>query len=154
MNKKILAFICDGERFLLLRNNPKDPSHGGDYWFTVTGTVEVNESLEDAINREVKEETNLKVSEIFNLKWGSIYSWSGEDYSENNFLAFVKRGKVMLNEEHVDSEWLNLDDFVKKINWGLNKEELRKVLQKAVKREIFFKKEKVDDFRKKAVFTF
>jgi hypothetical protein len=44
-----------------------------------------------------------------------------------------------------------LVDFIKKINWGLNKEELREVLQKALKRELFFKKEKIDDFRKKAV---
>jgi len=151
MNKKILAFVFDGEKFLLLRNNSKDPTHGGDYWFTVTGSVEAEESPEDAIRREVKEETNLNVSEIFDLKWGSIYSWAGEDHSENNFLAFIKKEKVILNEENVDFEWLSLEDFIKKINWDLNKEELRKVLQKAIKRKLFFKKEKIDDFRKKAV---
>jgi len=151
MNKKILAFVCDGKKLLLLRNNSQDPAHGGDYWFTVTGSVESTESVEDAVKREVKEETNLDVSEIFDLKWGSVYSWGEEDHSENNFLAFVKKEKVTLNEEYVDSEWLNLDDFIKKINWDLNKEELRKVLQKAMKRELFFKKEKIDDFRKKAV---
>jgi len=149
MNKKILAFVCDGEKFLLLRNNSKDPAHGGDYWFTVTGSVEAGESIENAFKREVKEETNLEVFEIFYLKWGSVYSWGGKDHSENNFLTFVKQGEVVLNEEHVDSEWLNLDNFIEKINWDLNKDELKKVLQKAVKRELFFKKEKIDDFRKK-----
>ena len=54
MNKKILAFICDGEKFLLLRNNSRDLTHGGDYWFTVTGSVESDESIEDAVKREVK----------------------------------------------------------------------------------------------------
>jgi len=149
MNKKILAFISDGREFLLLRNNSKDPAHGGDYWFTVTGSIENGESLNDAIKREVKEETNLEVSEILDLRWGSVYSWGEQDHSENNFLAFVKREKVILNEENTDFEWLNLDDFIKKINWDLNKEELRKVLQKAIKRELFFKKEKIDDFREK-----
>ena len=149
MNKKILAFVCDGEKFLLLRNNSKDPAHGGDYWFTVTGSVEADEPIENAVKREVKEETNLEVFEIFYLKWGSVYSWGGKDHSENNFLTFVKQGEVVLNEEHVDSEWLNLDNFIEKINWDLNKDELKKVLQKAVKRELFFKKEKIDDFRKK-----
>ena len=149
MNKKILAFLFIGEKFLLLRNNSKDPSHGGDYWFTVTGSVEANESIEDAVKREVEEETNLEVSEIFDLKWGSVYSWGGEDHLENNFLAFVNDGEVILNEEHVDSEWLDLNEYIKKINWDLNKEELRKVLQKAMKKELFFKKEKIDDFRKK-----
>jgi len=149
MNKKILAFVCDGEKFLLLRNNSKDPAHGGDYWFTVTGSVEAGESIENAVKREVKEETNLDVSEIFYLKWSSVYSWGGEDHSENNFLAFVKKGNILLNEEHVAFEWLNLDNFIEKINWDLNKDELKKVLQKAVKRELFFKKEKIDEFRKK-----
>ncbi|MEM4230668.1 MAG: NUDIX domain-containing protein [Candidatus Pacearchaeota archaeon] len=149
MNKKILAFVCDGEKFLLLRNNSEDPSHGGDCWFTVTGSVESGESVLDAVKREVKEETNLDAAEIFDLKWGSIYSWGGEVHSENNFLVFVKKGKIILNEEHVDFEWLNLDDFIEKINWGLNKEELKNVLQKAIKKESFFKKEKIDDFRKK-----
>ena len=37
------------KKFLLLRNNPKDPSHGGDYWFTVTGSVEADESIENAV---------------------------------------------------------------------------------------------------------
>jgi len=133
-----------------LRNNSKDPAHGGDYWFTITGSVEADESIEETVKREIKEETNLEVSKIFNLNWSSIYSWHKEYHSENNFLAFVKKEKVILNEEHVDFEWLNLDDFIRKINWRLNKEELRKVLQKAIKRELFFKKEKIDDFRKKS----
>ena len=150
MNKKILAFVCNRKKFLLLRNNSEDPAHGGDYWFTVTGSVEAEESIEEAVKREVKEETNLDVSEIFDLKWGSVYSWSGEDHSENNFLTFVNDDEVILNEEHVDSEWFSLDDYIKKINWDLNKEELKKVLEKAIKRELFFNKEKIDDFRKKA----
>ena len=148
MNKKILAFIFNGEKFLLLRNNSKDPAHGGNYWFTITGSIESNESMEDAVRREVKEETNLDVYEIFDLKWGSIYSWSGEDHSESNLLAFVKKGKLILNEEHVSFEWENLDDFIKKIKWwGLDKKELKKVLQKAIKKELLFKKEKTNDFR-------
>lgn len=148
MNQKILAFVCDGEKFLVLRNNPEDPAHGGDYWFTITGSVETNETIEEAITREVKEETNLDVFEIFDLKWGSIYFWSGEEHKENNFLVFVKKRKIKLNEENVDFEWLKLDDFVEKINWSLNKEELKKILEKALKKEAFFKKEKIDDFRK------
>jgi len=149
MNKKILAFVSDGEKFLLLRNNSKDPSHGGDYWFTVTGSVEGNESTGEAVKREIKEETSLDSSEVFDLNWGSIYSWGGKDHSERNFLVFVKKGPVILNEEHVDFEWVSLEDFLKRIPLGLNKEELKKVLETAVKRELFFKKEKVEDFRKK-----
>ena len=81
INNKILSFVTDGERFLLLRNNFEDLSHGGDFWSVVTGSVE-----------------------------------GGEDYSEKNFLAFVDNEDIVLNEEHIDFEWLNLNEFIKKIN--------------------------------------
>ena len=148
MNKKILAFIFNGKRFLALRNNSEDPSHGGDFWFTTTGSLERGESEEEAIKREVKEETGLDVHEVFDLNWGSIYSWGGEDHEEKNFIAFVKKKEVRLSEEHIEYEWLDLVDFVKRVRWDLNKEELKRVLQKAIKKELFFKKKKVDDFRK------
>jgi len=150
MNKKILAFVFDGEKFLLLRNNSKDPAHGGDYWFTVTGSIEANESIKDAVIREVKEETDLEVTEILDLKWNSIYSWGGENHLEKNFLTFVKKERVILNEEHIEAEWLKLEEFVAKIDWSLDKEELKKVLKKALNKKTHFKKEKIDDFRKKA----
>ena len=51
MNKKILVLVHNGEKFLLLRNNSEDLAHGGDYWFTVTGSIETNEYPEDAIRR-------------------------------------------------------------------------------------------------------
>jgi ADP-ribose pyrophosphatase YjhB (NUDIX family) len=93
MNKKILVLVYSGEKFLLLRNNSEDLAHGGDYGFTVTGSVEADESTQDAVKRKVKEETNLNVFEIFDLKWGSIYSYGGEDHSKNNFLTLVKKEK-------------------------------------------------------------
>ena len=66
----------------------------------------------------------------------------------NNFFVFVNNGEIILNEEHVDSEWLSLDEFIERIKWEDDKELLKIVLEKAIKRELFFKKEKIDDFRK------
>jgi len=149
MKRKILAFVYDGKRFLTLRNNPEDPTHGGDYWFTVTGSVEGRESYFDAVNREVKEETNLEVTEIFDLKWGSVYSWGGEEYKERNYLALVKKGSVILNEEHINFEWLNLKKFVNRISWRLDRGDLENVLKSALQRRQLFKKCKLDDLRKK-----
>lgn len=147
MNKKILVFLYYKNKLLLLKKNPEKKLSDKNQWFTVTGSVEKDELLEKAVRREIKEETNLDVLEIFNLNWKSIYSWMNGEHSENNFLAFIKEGKIILNEEHSDYEWLSLDNFIKKVNWGLDKEELRKVLQKAIKKELHFNKEKIDDFR-------
>jgi len=149
MNKKILAFVCDGKRFLALRNNSQDPSHGGDFWFTVTGSIEKDENEKGAIKREVKEETDLDVKDVLDLNWGSIYPWGDQNHQEKNFIAFVKDGKVRLSEEHTEYEWLILRDFIKKLKWDLDKEELRKVLQKGINKQLYFKKTKIDDFRKR-----
>lgn len=145
MKKKILAFITDGKEFLALRNDSSDPSHGGDYWFVVTGAVE-EESLEDAVRREVEEETTLEVKEILNLNWGSLYSYSNEDCQESNFMVFVNKGKVTLNEENIDFEWLHVDDFVKRISWNGNIDELKSILKLGLKKEIDNSLVRIDDF--------
>jgi len=148
MNKKILAFVCDGDKFLALRSNP-DEKHCEDQWFTVTGSVEQGETFEDAVIREIFEETSLKVNSILDLNWGSIYNWQNQDHEEKNFIAFVEQNKINLNEEHVDFEWLRLDEFIDRLNWGLDKGELKKVLEKAIQKEVYFGIPKLDDFRKK-----
>lgn len=149
MNRKILAFVYDGNKFLALRNNPEDLSHGGDFWFTITGSIKKGETEVEAIKREVKEETNLVVTEIFDLNWGSIYSWQNEDHQEKNYIALVDKGDIVLSKEHEGFEWLELEDFVNRIKWGLDKSELMAVLSKAIRKELFFKRPKFDDFRKK-----
>ena len=148
MNKKILAFVYNGKKFLSLRNNPQDPKHGGDFWFTVTGSIENGENEKDAIKREVKEETNLGVTDLFDLNWGSVYIWNNEEFNEKNHIVFVKEGTIRLNKENVDYEWLELAEFVRRIKWGLDKKELVNVLRAGLKKELFFKKPKIEDFRK------
>jgi 8-oxo-dGTP pyrophosphatase MutT (NUDIX family) len=110
--------------------------------------VENRESYLDAVYREVKEETNLDVKEVFDLRWGSVYSWGGKDYRERNFLAFVRKGNIKLNEEHVDFSWLNLERFIERISWGLDKTNLKSVLEKSLKKQLFFDKVKMEEFSK------
>jgi len=148
MHKKVLAFVYDGEKYLALRNNYKDPTHGGDYWFTVTGGVEGKESYQEAVIREVMEETGLEVEKIFDLNWSSKYTWQDQDHEESNFLAIVTPGQVTLNEEHVDWIWLPLNKFVAKLNWGLNKRELKSALEKATQGKAYFKARRIEDLRK------
>ncbi len=147
MKQKILAFVTDGEKFLVLRNNSADKKHGGDFWFTVTGAVE-EENLVEAVAREVMEETSLVVRETLNLNWGSIYSWAEETWEEFNFLAFVEKGDVKLNEEHVDFKWLDKEELIELIKWDDDKNVLRNVLDLASKKKLFFSKPFMVDYRK------
>lgn len=142
MKQKILAFIYNkkNKKFLLL-DMTKHPDHapnGGR--FTVTGGIEEKESPEKAVEREVREETGLDAEEIFPLNWGAVYNWAGEEFKEMNFIVFVKSKKVILNEENSKYEWLGLERFIKNIDWNDNKELLKKVLDKAIKKEVYFDK--------------
>lgn len=131
--KKILTFIKNKDnKLLLLHNNPIDPIHGGDIWYTVTGGVEVyDKSLEDAVIREVKEETNL---DVINTKYLDInYTYTsrqGIECIEYVFISLVEDGNIILNEESIEYKWLNINDYIEEIYWYGNKEDLRKTLEK------------------------
>lgn len=131
--KKILTFIVNtNNKLLLLHNNPEDPIHGGDIWYTVTGAKEeYDESLEDTVKREVKEETNLDVVNIKYLNINYKYvSRRNIECSEYVFISRVADGNIILNEESIGYKWLNKDDFINEIYWYYDKLELRKVLDK------------------------
>lgn len=147
MKQKILSFVFDGEKFLALHSSTH-PEHGEGRWFVVTGAVENGETLEEATKREIKEETNLDVKEVFDLNWGSIYTWRGEICKENNFISFVNRSKVKLNEEHDKYDWMELEEFINKLKWNEDKELLRRVLKQALNKRRYFKKQEVKDYRK------
>jgi len=148
MKKKILTFIVNEGKFLALYSEPH-PCHGEGGWFVVTGGIEENETQEESVAREILEETGLVVDEIIPLNWGSIYNWWDELCEEQNFVTFVKPGKVVLNEEHSKYEWLNLDEFIKKIKWDDDKELLKNVLEKALDKEKYFNEITFKDYRRK-----
>ena len=147
MQKKILTFVVHGEKILALYSEPH-PNHGKGGWFVVTGGVEENEDYEEAVSREVMEETGLIVEKIFPLNWGSVYNWGDEVCEEHNFVSFVNSKDVILNEEHSKYKWLDINKFIKIIKWDDDKELLKKVLEKALNKENYFKEFTIKDYRK------
>lgn len=147
MQKKILTFVAKDGKLLALYSEPH-PEHGRGGWFVVTGGIENGEAHEKAVTREILEETGLITKRIISLNWSSVYNWCNEVCEEHNFISFVESGDVLLNEEHSKYEWLNLDDFVKKINWDDDKELLKQVLKKALNKEKYFDEFIFKDYRK------
>jgi len=149
-NKKILVFVTDGKRMLSFLHNGKDPEHGGWFWFTITGSIEKGETPEQAAIREIKEETNIDVTDVYDLNWGSIYNWFEKEHEERNLIAFVEDiSNLKLDmREIVDSKWVCLDEFVDLIRWDDDKELLKNVLEKAMKKERYFTKLNLIDYRK------
>lgn len=134
MNKlKIMAIVYKVENgdlyFLTLRNNPKDPRHGGDYYFVVTGYVNKNEELKDAVKREIKEETGIsKILSITDLEKIYNYDWDGDKCEEHAFSVKTDDEVKKLNFEHIGFKWLKKEDFIKTVNWN-DKNDLKQILR-------------------------
>ena len=101
----IIVAIRDGNRLLLTKNAK------GTYKFyaLVAGFVEVGESLEDAVRREVMEEVGLKVKNIQSYK---SQPWS---FSDSLMLAFIADldgdDKITIQEEELsEAKWFERED--------------------------------------------
>lgn len=147
MLNKILSFVVNEEnKILLLRNNPSDLTHGGDFWYTVTGGFEdYDKSGEDVVKREIKEETALDVKETLYLNWIFKYNDKNLNCTEYAYISFVEKAKIILDEtENIDYEWCELNEFIKRIRWFGDLELLKKVLYFGMKKEVFFDIEKIE----------
>ena len=103
-------------------------------WGLPGGCQELGESFKDTIIREVKEETNLNTLEIIDMDWTFRYNSLGDDCIEHAYLSIVDDGKVILNFESIDYKWLSFDEFIEKIDWFYEKDELILRLKDIIKK--------------------
>ena len=145
---KILSFIVNERKeLLLLKGNPNDPQFKKSLWYVVTGGCEkFDKTKNETVKREVKEETNLDINKMIYLNWILKYNSLGSDCTEYVYMAFVENKNIILNEENVDYKWCDIDSFIEQIDWFGNKEILKAVLNKALKEEVLFKNERIDEF--------
>lgn len=145
---KILSFIVnEKEELLLLLGSKNDPQFKKSFWYVVTGGCEeFDNTLIETVKREIKEETNLEIKDSIYLNWIFNYNSLGKNCTEYAFISHVKDAEIVLNEESIDYKWCKLDEFIKLIKWYGSKEELKKVIEEALKNKVFFKEEKVENF--------
>ncbi len=128
-NEKILTFIVNKNKLLLLKGSDKDPQFHESFWYTVTGSAEkIDNSLEDAVKREVKEETNLEITRTDKIPLIFEYESLGKNCVEHGFISYVAKDRVILNKENIDYKWCNIDEFIQLIKWYDDKEKLLKIL--------------------------
>lgn len=133
--EKILAFVINKDKILLLLSSNKDPQFHKSFWYTVTGAYEETDScLENTVKREVLEETNLNVNNVIDLNWTFEYDSLGKHCIEHAYIAYTEDSSVKLNEESIEYKWCKLNDYIDKIEWYSDKNELRSILEKYVVR--------------------
>lgn len=143
---KILTFIVNEyNEILLLKGSENDPQFKKSFWYVVTGGCEECDLNKEAtVTREVKEETGLITNNNIYLNWILEYESLGIQCREYVYISFVKKDTIILNEESIDCKWHKFDEFIEQINWFGDKKILKKVLSLAIKKQIFFKEEKID----------
>lgn len=99
-------------RCLLARHHTSAP----DSYSTVAGFVEIGESLEDAVRREVAEETGVRVGEV---AYRTSQAWP---FSAGIMLAFRARALsdaiAVDGEEIVDARWFTRDEVAARVAAG------------------------------------
>jgi 8-oxo-dGTP pyrophosphatase MutT (NUDIX family) len=111
-NKELLLMYCKGSTIT------KDGTIYSHFWFPIGGGIEKNETLHEAIIRELYEETGLKKEqiEIGPIVWHGIFEFIYNGVLTNQDETFVvvktKEKAVFLNKL---DEWEK--KFVDKIRW-------------------------------------
>jgi 8-oxo-dGTP diphosphatase len=106
------AIFRDGRVLIVRRARP--PAHG--LYTLPGGGVELGETLEQAVVREVREETALEVEPIALAGYRQAIARDDDGRIERHFviLPFAARwiaGEVLLNEELAEAHWLNPDQL-------------------------------------------
>jgi ADP-ribose pyrophosphatase YjhB (NUDIX family) len=110
------AIFRDGRVLIVRRGRP--PAHG--LYTLPGGGVELGETLEQAVVREVREETGLAIAPLALVGFREAIARDAAGKIERHFviLPFAARwvaGEIALNDELAEAQWRTLDELA-----GLN----------------------------------
>ena len=105
----VAAIIKKGNLYLVTQRN-KD-KYMGLKWEFPGGKVEANETLQEALIREIHEELNININ-VYEKIAEEKYKDSEINIVLHYFLCSIKDGDISLNE-HEAMEWVDKTDFDK-----------------------------------------
>ena len=104
----MIVAITDGDRIILSRYRVSNNPYRG--YALIAGFVEIGETFEDTVRREVMEEVGLKVK---NIRYYKSQPWG---FDSNLLLGYfcelAEEGEIRLDEEELSvAEWVDYHDI-------------------------------------------
>lgn len=115
MRVSVKAILTHKGKFLLLK--PVNGLNSVNGWDVPGGTVNKEESLEQALQRELKEETGIELKKYKFLT--PMFSVDNETRFEI-FIGRTNTDKVILSREHTSYCWVDKSEFQKLTGVSLN----------------------------------
>lgn len=106
-----VVFINDKEEILALKRNSNKSYYPGK-WDVISGKIKDNESPEECAKREILEEIKVDNFDIIKRFEPHIYEEDGKKWEVYPFLCMTD-DNIIINKEHEDFKWINLNDFFK-----------------------------------------
>lgn len=109
MIKVVMAIICNQNGQILIAKRPLEKSYGG-LWEFPGGKVEKDETINEAVIREIREELNILVQPT---KYLPSFNHVTDRLLNIQFFPIVcewVNGAVFPNE-HIDTRWVNIAQF-------------------------------------------
>jgi NAD+ diphosphatase len=101
----IIVLVVDGDRCLLAKGAYRKVN----FYSTLAGFMEVGETPEQAVKREVWEETGIKVK---NIEYIGSQSWPFPSQLMIGFIAKYRSGEININPEEIeDAQWFHFDEL-------------------------------------------
>lgn len=101
----IIVLVMDGDRCLLAKGAYRKIN----FYSTLAGFMEVGETPEQAVKREVWEETGIKVK---NIEYIGSQSWPFPSQLMIGFIAEYRSGEININPEEIeDAQWFHFDQL-------------------------------------------
>ena len=105
INSCIIVAVRNGDKILLAQH----PRHKTGMYTVIAGFVEVGETLEECVTREIYEETGIKVS---NIRYQASQPWAFPSNIMTGFLADYASGEIKPDySELSDAKWFGVDEL-------------------------------------------
>jgi 8-oxo-dGTP pyrophosphatase MutT (NUDIX family) len=112
LKKKVQVVIIAEEGLLLFEFNNQIPNNYAGFQ-NITGSVEGDESFEEAAIRELAEEAGIDSAVIDISKEFSFFDRWKKHCVEKVYLCYLnKKPEIVLNEEHLFCKWVPINDVV------------------------------------------